>query len=123
MKNRNLLIYRIATGMLSVLMLFSAGMYFLQNAMVQETFLGLGFPTFIIYPLAVAKLLGLLVIWTSSSKVLKEWAYAGFSFNLLLAFSAHINANDGEFAGALMGIVLLVISYLFKGKLEKPQAS
>ena len=119
MNNKNLLYYRIATGLLSLLFGFSAIMYFVQNPMVSETFLKLGFPTFIIYPLAIAKLSGLAVIWTNKSATLKEWAYAGFTFNALLAAGAHIVAGDGEFGGAIMGLVFIAASYFFNSKLAK----
>jgi len=42
---------------------------------------------------------------------LKEWAYAGFFFDFVLAFFAHFMVNDGEFAPALVALVLLFTSY------------
>ena len=116
MKNKNLLIYRISTGLLTLLMLFSAGMYFFNHEMVSDTFSRLGFPTYIIYPLAIAKILGLVAIWTKKSNTLKEWAYARFFFDFVLAFTAHIKINDGEFAPALVAIILLLVSYYFEKK-------
>ncbi|NNF33980.1 MAG: DoxX family protein [Saprospiraceae bacterium] len=105
------LFYYISTGMLTLLMLMSAGMYFFDHEMVRETFTNLGYPTYIIYPLAIAKILGLIAIWSGKSKMLKEWAYAGFFFDFILALSAHINVNDGEYLPAAIGIILLIISY------------
>ena len=122
MKNRELLIYRIATGLISLLMAFSATMYFVQNEIVRETFLNLGFPTFIIYPLAIAKILGLIAIWSNKSKMLKEWAYAGFTFDLLLATGSHLVAQDGAAAPAFFGLILLGTSYFYHRKLFKPYA-
>lgn len=113
MNKTELWIYRIATGLFSALMLFSATMYFAQNEMVTATFALLGFPAFIIYPLAIAKILGVVAIWSNQSKMLKEWAYAGFAFDLILAAGAHINLGDGEFMPALMGLVLVGVSYYF----------
>ena len=118
MNKRDLWIYRVATGLLTLLMTFSATMYFLQYDMVKEVFGGLGFPTYIIYPLAIAKYLGLIAIWTNKSKTLKEWAYAGFFFNLLLAASAHINIADGGQAPAMAGMVFLLTSYFYDRKLR-----
>ena len=112
------IIYLIATGLLTVLMLLSAGMYFINHQMVAETFTRLGFPTYIIYPLAVAKILGLVAIWTKKSNILKEWAYAGFFFDFLLAFSAHINAGDGESVPAIIAMVLLLVSYNLEKRLD-----
>ena len=117
MKKTNVWIYRIATGILTLLMTFSAVMYFAQYEMVSETFSKLGFPTFIIYPLAIAKILGLVAIWTNKSETLKQWAYAGFTFNLLLAAGAHLNISDGEHFPAVIGLVLVLVSYFYNRKL------
>ncbi|BDS11539.1 DoxX family protein [Aureispira anguillae] len=116
MKNKNLIIYRVVTGLLSLLMLFSAGMYIAQYEMISKVFLQLGYPTHIIYPLAIAKILGLVAIWTNKSKMLKEWAYAGFVFDLILAIMAHVSINDGEYMGAVIGLVLVSLSYYYNGK-------
>lgn len=113
---RNRIIYLVSTGLLTALMLMSAGMYFFNNQMVSETFVKLGYPTYIIYPLAIAKILGLIAIWTKKSKTLKEWAYAGFFFDFVLAAGAHFMVNDGEFAPGLVAIVLLLVSYNFEDK-------
>ncbi|MGB1315471.1 MAG: DoxX family protein [Chitinophagales bacterium] len=111
------IIYLISTGLLSLMMLMSAGMYIVKNADVSVIFSGLGFPTYIIYPLAVAKILGIIAIWTKKSQCLKEWAYAGFFFDFVLAASAHISVSDGEFIPAIVAIVLLFVSYFSEKKM------
>lgn len=103
--------YFVVTGLLTALMCMSAGMYIFNNAEVAKNFTSLGYPTYIIYPLAVAKVLGLIAIWTDFSKSLKEWAYAGFFFNTFLAASAHLVKSDGEAAPAIVAIVLVLVSY------------
>jgi hypothetical protein len=112
----NKIIYWIATGLLSIMMIMSAGMYFMKHGDVSEVFSGLGFPTYIIYPLAIAKLLAIAAIITKKSSTLKEWAYAGLFFDFLLALSGHLMIKDGEFAGALIAIILLLVSYFFDKK-------
>ena len=114
----NQIIYYIATGLLTLMMLGSAGMYIFNNAEVAKIFTLLGYPTYIIYPLAVAKILGLIAIWSNYSKTLKEWAYAGFFYDFILALSAHINAQDGDWIGAAIALVLLAGSYVFWKRLE-----
>ena len=116
MKRSSKIIYWIATVLLSVLMLLSAGMYIFKYEMVSETFSRLGYPTYLIYPLATAKILGILAILTRKSEFLKNLAYAGFFFDFILALSAHINANDSEFVPATVAIVLLAVSYIFGRK-------
>ncbi len=105
------LTHLISKGLFTALMLVSAGMYIFNYEEIALTFLNLGFPDWLVYPLAAAKILGLLALWFSKSNALKEWAYAGFFFNALLAFGAHISVNDGEFAGALMALLFLGVSY------------
>lgn len=114
--NKNKIVYLVSTGLLSLLMLLSAGMYVFNYAEISDVFLTLGFPTFVIYPLAAAKVLGLIAIWTRKSEALKEWAYAGFFFDFTLAFFAHIVVQDGDQFGALVAMILLGISYFFGRK-------
>lgn len=115
---RNKIIYYIATGLLTLLMLFSAGMYFFNHEEVAAMFTSFGYPTYIIYPYAVAKLLGLVVIWFVGNKTLKEWAYAGFFFAFILAFFAHVMIGDGEQLGAFLAMIFLSVSYVFSKKIK-----
>ncbi len=101
-----------ATALLCLMMLASAGMYVFAHEQVSETFVRLGYPVYIIYPLAAAKVLGVAAILTRRSPALTEWAYAGFFFDFVLAGSAHMAVGDGEAAPALVATVLLLTSYL-----------
>ncbi len=111
----NKIIYYVSTALLTALMLFSAGMYIFNHAEIADMFTGFGYPTYIIYPYAIAKLFGLVALWFISNKVIKEWAYAGFFFAFILAFFAHVMIGDGEQMGAVVAMVLLLTSY-FTGK-------
>lgn len=117
--NRDKIIYYIATGLLTLLMLFSVGMYFFNHNDVSAMFTNFGYPTYIIYPYAIAKLLGLFVIWNPNFKTIKEWAYAGFFYAFILAFFAHYMIGDGEQGGAIIALVLLIVSYIFNKKINK----
>ncbi len=116
---RNKIIYYIATGLLTLLMLFSVSMYFINHDEIKEMFIGFGYPTYIIYPLALAKLFGLFAIWNPKFKAIKEWAYAGFFFDFVLAFFAHYMIRDGNQSGAIIALVLVVISYIYSKKIIK----
>ncbi len=51
---------------------------------------------------------------------IKEWAYAGFTFNLLFAFISHAMV-DKEPSNMIMPLVILAIlmtSYLYKNKIS-----
>lgn len=116
----NKIIFWIATGLLSALLLMSAiYMYIINHETVAvPNFENLGFPTWIIYPLAVAKILGVIAITTRINSKLKEWAYAGFFFNFILALFAHLAISDGEHWGAVIALVLLIVSYIFGQRME-----
>ena len=113
---RNKIIFYIATGLLTALMLFSVSMYFFKHEDVSKMFINFGYPTYIIYPYAVVKLLGLVALWMPNFKVIKEWAYAGFFFAFILAFFAHFMIGDGEQGGAVIALILLITSYIFNKK-------
>ena len=119
MENTNKIMYWLATGLLSAMMLMSASMFVFNNAAVQELFISLGYPVYIIYPLATAKIAGVLVILIKKSIFLKKLAYAGFFYDFLLAFSAHINAKDGGYIPSIIAMTLLIISYLYDKKVFK----
>lgn len=109
--------YYVTTGLLSLLMLFSAGMYFFNHAEVAKLYEGFGYPTYIIYPYGIAKVLGLVAIWFVKDNRVKEWAYAGYFFAFILAFFAHVMISDGQQAGAILAMVLLIGSYVFRTRL------
>ena len=107
--------YWIDTGLLSLMMLGSAGMYIFNHAAVLGIFTNLGYPTYIVYPLAIAKILGVIAILSKQSKTLKEWAYAGFFFDFILAASAHYFANESPII-AIVALLLLLVSYALDRK-------
>lgn len=59
-----------------------------------ESILSLGYPEYVLTLLGIWKLLGVIVILIPNYPLLKEWAYAGFFFNLTGAIYSHI-ASDG----------------------------
>ncbi len=113
------IVYWIVTGLFCLMMLGSAGMYIVNHAEVLKIFTSLGYPTYIVYPLAIAKILGVIAILTKTSRILQEWAYAGFFFDLLLAASAHYFSGVPSPLLAIIALVLLIISYILDKKLYK----
>ncbi|MEM7589254.1 MAG: DoxX family protein [Myxococcota bacterium] len=115
--NKTKIAYYISTGLLTVMLCGAAGMYFFNNTEVQKTFTALGYPVYLIYPLAIVKILGLIAIWSRKSLLLLNLAYAGFFYNFALGLLAHIMVGDGEFMGAVVAIILLEISFATQRKL------
>ncbi|MBP6688040.1 MAG: DoxX family protein [Lacibacter sp.] len=115
------LIYRISTGLLVVLMLFSAYSYF-TSADIKGAFAHLGFPDYFRVQLGVAKAIGavLLVIPVVPAKV-KEFVYAGFGITFISAFIAHMASGDPASVAVppLVFAVVLTVSYVYFHKLNK----
>lgn len=104
--------YRIATVLFCLQMSFTAYAQ-LQLPQVAETFSHLGFPAYFRVELAVAKLVGVVLLLSPVPARWKEWAYAGFAMNLVSAVIAHVAVGDGPQAwGWAVGTSLLwALSY------------
>jgi len=111
------IIYWTATILLCLIMLYSASMYFTKTEMVRGFFESLNYPTYIVIPLAIAKISGVIIILWRKSAWLTEWAYAGFFFDMVLASFAHYFADQG-IGLSIYGLILLLISYFF-GKIAR----
>ncbi len=107
------IIYWVSTILMCAIFLFSASMYFMKTEMVRGYFEMLHYPSYLVYPLAVAKILGVIAVLSNKSKILKEWAYAGFFFDAVLAVTAHISNADGGEMMSIAAVILIIISRLF----------
>jgi hypothetical protein len=114
---KNKIAYWVATVVMSLVFLFSAGMYLLNYEMVKGFFKELGFPIWLIYPMATLKILGVVAIITKQSFFLKNLAYSGFLFNGVLALAAHLIGNDGGFLMSLIAVLATLVSWFFDKKL------
>jgi hypothetical protein len=74
------------------------------------TFAHLGYPLYLLRILGLAKVLGAVAIVSNRSRTLKEWAYAGYVFNLLGATASHLIVGDGLFAAAPAIMLVLVLT-------------
>jgi hypothetical protein len=112
------IIYWIITGLFSAFMLFSAIPDILVTPDAITFMNGLGYPTYIIPFLGVAKLLGIIAILIPRFPRIKEWAYAGLFFDLMGATYSQI-AHDGllpQISFMFLPIIFLFLSYYFYHK-------
>ena len=103
-------IYYISTITLFSLLILTGILYFVYYSVLEDYFIKYGFPTYLIYPLGVAKILGSVVILYHKNSFLRELAYAGFFFNFVLAFFAHLMVNEFD-PFPTISMVLLLTSY------------
>jgi hypothetical protein len=105
-----------ATILFSGLMLVMGIVNIIGPEKVVDQIHALGYPDYIRYFLGASKVLGALTLLLSRSARLREWAYAGFTLELLLASYSHAMVQDGV-GKALFPIVLeavLMTSYFLK---------
>src|SRR6056300_1247356 len=111
------IIYWIATGYMLFAMLWSFVTYHVLNETITDFFISYNYPTYLIYPLAYLKLVGAIVIITNLYADLKEWVYATYYINMILAFVAHYVAQD-MFWHAVLGLILVPVSYLLSNRVR-----
>lgn len=105
-------VYWVSTVLLCLMYLAGAAMYLTQREMIAQGFQTFGFPAYLVTLLIVVKIAAPLAILSRVSVPLSDLACAGVFYHLLLALSAHLNAGDGGFGPAILGLVLLVASFL-----------
>ncbi len=85
----------------------------------------LGYPVYFLTILGTAKLLGVAAILYGRIAVLKEWAYAGFTFDFLGAFCSHLFSGDPLATAMIPFIffVMLMASYVSGRELKRLTAA
>lgn len=81
----------------------------------------LGYPDYFAYTLIICKVLGVIAIaYPKIPAKLKEWAYAGLTFNLIFAFISHafVDKNIGFMLMPLVFLGILAISYIYGNKIR-----
>jgi uncharacterized membrane protein YphA (DoxX/SURF4 family) len=100
--------YLVVLGLFAAAMTISGVMDVLHPPELVETLGKLGYPAYVLILLGVWKLLGVAAIAAPGLTHLKEWAYAGFTFDLSGAFVSHLASGDG-LGKALMPLSLLAL--------------
>jgi len=81
----------------------------------------LGYPDYFAYTLIICKALGVIAIaYPKTPAKLREWAYAGLTFNLIFAVISHacVDKNIGFMLLPLVILGILAISYRYNQKIR-----
>ncbi len=82
----------------------------------------LGYPDYLAYALIICKLLGVIAIAVPQVPTkLKEWAYAGLTFNLIFAFISHacVDKNAAFMVMPILVLGILAVSYFYQAKITR----
>lgn len=115
------IIYWIFTALLIAMMLMSAVTSFMPNPQGEAMMKAIGYPYNVLQLLAIAKILGSIALLVPGFPRIKEWAYAGFTFDLIGAIYAFymVGTPIADLAFMLVGLVLVFGSYIYYHKLLK----
>lgn len=119
---KNKIIFWVATAIILIWEgLMPLGTLLFAPAYVNAGTKPLGYPDYFAYALIVCKVLGAFAIaYPRIPEKLKEWAYAGLTFNLIFAFVSHacVDQNIGYMLMPLVILAILVVSYIYKQKIQ-----
>jgi len=95
---------------------FSGVSHFTHASSMVEAMIGLGYPLYFMTIIGLAKMAGVVAVLAPGLPRLKEWAYAGITFNLAGASASHAFSGDGfDHAVRPAGILVLCLaSYLLR---------
>ena len=113
--NAKNIIYWIATVLVCAAMGMASYEYLTHAPKMMTAFATLGYPYYFPNILGVFKILGIIALLAPRFALLKEWAYAGFTFTFIGAFVSHLAAGQNSQAVApVVMFVLLAISYVLR---------
>lgn len=114
------IIYWILTGLAAAMMLLSSIPDILVVPEAVTVFKHLGYPTYLLPFIGIAKLLGVIAILVPRFPRLKEWAYAGLVFDLVGAMYSHISVGDAldKWMPIFLPLLLLAGSYIYYHRLR-----
>lgn len=113
--------YWVATG-LTALAMGGGGMAdVLRLEQVVEIIETLGYPVYVLTIIGVAKILGVVVVLVPGFARLKEWAYAGFSIDLIGATASHAFVKDpiGDTITPLIVLAIVLTSWWLRPESRK----
>jgi uncharacterized membrane protein YphA (DoxX/SURF4 family) len=116
MAKRKLIIYWIATVLLSFGMLASGIAQLTRAKEMVDLISHVGYPPYLMTLLGIWKILGVIAILLPGFRLVKEWAYAGFFFLMTGALVSHLAMGDSGKAilGPLMQTIFIILSWYFR---------
>jgi uncharacterized membrane protein YphA (DoxX/SURF4 family) len=112
---KNTIFYWFFTGLLVALMIFGSIPDIMSVPDAIALFHHLGYPAYLLPFLGIAKVLGVVAILIPGFPRIKEWAYAGFVYDLSGAMYSSISVGDpaSEWMFFIIGFILILGSYVF----------
>ncbi|MBD0259401.1 MAG: DoxX family protein [Cytophagales bacterium] len=115
------LLYRTITWLFAALLLMAGITEAIAHESGKEIMRHLGYPEHVLHVLGAGKILAAVALVQRRFPTLREWAYAGVTFNLLGAFVARAAAGDsaGLILSPLIFLAVMFGSYFLGKKAER----
>ena len=122
---KTIIIHRILTGLLIIFFGLGSVPDILKVPEAVALFKHLSLPAYLLPFLGTAKLLGCITLLLPGYPRLKEWVYAGFTFDLTGAAFCSLSSCDSLLQAApfLIGYALIAASYIYYHKRREGLAS
>ena len=105
------IIYWVSTILFVLANLFSGITSIMQTEPGVELMKGLGYASYVLVILGVAKVLGSIALLQDKYRTLKEWAYAGFTFDILGA-SASFAFTMSPISAVISPLIFLAVMFV-----------
>ena len=108
--------YWIVTGLFCLALAFSGVTHLFHFEFMVKNMTLLGYPVYVMTIIGSFKLAGVATLLAPRLPLLKEWAYAGFTFNLIGATASHFFSGDpfSHWVRPLLVLGLGTASYLLR---------
>jgi len=107
------IIYWVFTLLFVLFMFYSATVELMQTESAKKVLVDLGYPIYLNYILGIAKIIGGIALLQWKFKTIKEWAYAGFTIDILGASGSafFVGMGVGTAAFILVFLLPMLVSY------------
>jgi hypothetical protein len=113
----------VVTGLFAAMMAWSGAQYISGDPHFVQAMAELGYPRYFMTMLGVAKLMGVAALVAPPKllpKALREWAYAGFTFDLVAASISYLAiGSSSHVPPPAFALVLLLASYLMRRRVTE----
>ncbi|MBS1532109.1 MAG: DoxX family protein [Bacteroidetes bacterium] len=113
--------YWVVTGLMAAFITLGAITDLMNGPNVMAFFKHLGYPGYFARLIGALKILGVIGTVIPKYPRVREWAYAGLTFDVCGALSSHLLNGDGPsvYFPAVLGILLVTASYVLYRKCKR----
>lgn len=121
-RSRDTNLYLVLSVLLAFFFTMSGFLEITKNELTYPKTLQMGYPSYFIVALGIAKIAGAVVLLAPAARWLKEWVFAGFTFDIIFALISGIAIDSkADYIKAIIALLIVVYTYsLFHKIFRKP---